>query len=327
MIEDFDRFGDPLSRISLSFLLNVSSDNSKCEAPKIISPEKGCKAIVTNQPFELNVLAKAASGAQPIERIESTKPRGMTDTSLSDVDGYPLHKSMTLTWTPESDQLGIHSVGISAVDIDGYASVWSFITLNVANELYPLPESSNPSRDQTKNRTKNWTIMFNKSIRRPTESAYITLTDQSGDVVSRTDSSDSRQVTFHDDFIEFDALLNVQFPGTQAFQLHVAEGVAIDGEPGNCVLSSQASEWTVNIESEEPQYTKAPDTKPNPNLEHYKCADGYADIVLPQDVKAGRQCFVRPLVRRFTITSRGDTTSSVNVPYEVCCETTCTQYL
>ncbi|XP_072024315.1 uncharacterized protein [Amphiura filiformis] len=334
MIEDFDQNDDPLSRVSLSFLLDVSTEVPICEKPRILSPEgMGCTAIPVGQPYQLNVVVEAVSDTLPVARIESKKPTGMTQSALRDVDEYPLRKTVQLTWTPKTNQVGRHNVGFNAVDIDGYASGWSFITINVVtgDALYPLPDSSNPSRDQTMTSPKKWTISFNRPIRRPTESAYITLTVQSGhggsrDVVSPIDSSDARQVKFYDEHIEFDVFFNDIIEDRQSLQLNIAEGVAIGKESGSCALSSEVNAWTVYCNCNEPQYTKEPVTMPNPNLERYKCTGGYTDIALAQDVKAGQECFVRPLVRSFTITSRGDTTSSVNVPYEVCCKTTCTQY-
>ncbi len=91
-----------------------------------------------------------------------------------------------------------------------------------------------------------------KQVRRPSNSAFITLTDSSGEIVSRIDSSDERQVKFSGKTVEFDVhLTNVPFRGTKSFQLDVTEGVAIDEEAGNCtILQSRPEMWTVNIEGE-----------------------------------------------------------------------------
>ncbi|XP_072024328.1 uncharacterized protein [Amphiura filiformis] len=328
IIEDLDQYGDPLSKISQSFLLEVSTDFSTCKAPIILLPEKGCKTVAVNQPFQITIVAEVGAESPTIDRIESIKPMGMIESPLLDVGGHPLRKSLTLTWTPQTDNIGRHNVGFNAVDTRGFSSGWSYITLNVVtgDELYPLADSSNPSRDQRKTSLKNWIIIFNKPVRRPHQPVYIVLLDQSGEVASRIDSSDPRQVMFRENFIEFDVHLNVAIEGTHSFRLQINEGVAIDEEPGSCVLSSQAKEWIVHIESNQPATDFPPPitiTRSAPIEEHYTCADGNMDIALPPSAKTGQECFVRPSMPSFIVSSLGDNTRSANIPYKICCEDNC----
>ncbi|XP_072024321.1 uncharacterized protein [Amphiura filiformis] len=330
MIEDLDQYGDPLSKVSLSFLLNVSSDSTTCEVPKIIEPVKSCRTVQVNQHLHIDVVAQAATARLPIDHIETNKPRGMITSALADVEGHSLRKAVTLNWTPLTDQIGRHNLGFSGVDVRGFASTWSFITLNVVtgDELFPMPESSDPSRDQTKTSLKEWTISFNRPVHRPPQSAYIVLLDQSGNIASKIDSSDPRQCKFRDNFIEFDVHLNDAIEGTQSFRLQVNEGVAIDEEPGNCVMQSKETEWTVNIEGNEPAFTQAPITKlaPVPPQERQKCAEGYMNVTAPARIKPGQQCEIRPLTDHIIVPTREDTKKPINIPYEICCGGNCNKY-
>ena len=61
MIEDLDAFGDPLSRVSLSFLLEVAPDSSTCRQPVIVAPKSTCKTIPVNELFQDTIIAEAAT--------------------------------------------------------------------------------------------------------------------------------------------------------------------------------------------------------------------------------------------------------------------------
>ena len=65
MIEDLDANDNPLSRISLSFLLNVSLDDSTCKSPRILEPTWKCRTIPVNQRHELTITAEAATADLP----------------------------------------------------------------------------------------------------------------------------------------------------------------------------------------------------------------------------------------------------------------------
>ena len=55
-----------------------------------------------------------------IKRIETTKPHGMTvNATLHDIPGNPLQKAVDIEWTPTAEQVGQHSLGFQAVDVEG----------------------------------------------------------------------------------------------------------------------------------------------------------------------------------------------------------------
>ena len=60
MIEDLDDQRQPLSKVSLSFLLYVDPDNSDCAGPKILTPNV-CKTIVVDQSFTMDVVAETSN--------------------------------------------------------------------------------------------------------------------------------------------------------------------------------------------------------------------------------------------------------------------------
>ena len=70
MIEDLDANGDPLSKISLSFLLFVHPDSSTCDIPSIMQPLQSCKTLPAGQWYEEPVIVEAASEHEHLQWVK-----------------------------------------------------------------------------------------------------------------------------------------------------------------------------------------------------------------------------------------------------------------
>ncbi|XP_072023627.1 uncharacterized protein [Amphiura filiformis] len=327
VIEDLDENDNPKSKVSLSFLLEVSPDSSTCNRPRIVAPGKSCTTIPVNEHYEMTIIAEAATAELPIDRIDTNKPSGMTSSYLLNGDG-PLRKSKTLTWTPSGDQVGRHIVGFSAVDTAGFSSDWSSVSLNVVDvpPLSPSVMGSHPSRGEEVDSPKRWSVAYNRRIRRPTQSAYIILISKADVVVGQVDSSDETKVEFGTQNIIFDMPID-DFPGKKTYTLQIGEGVAIDAEYGdvNCTLPSTPDEWQVTVgeasvvTAHPPTGIWMPTTKPPVEPPIFKCEPGDVDISIPSEAEDGDKCFIHLTKTSFTVTSE----NSMYVPYKVCCPTTC----
>ncbi|XP_072040586.1 uncharacterized protein [Amphiura filiformis] len=361
MIEDLlvDQNGEvvqpiePLSKVSLSFLLQVAPDDSTCKGPRIITPSPGsCKTITVGELYRDTVVAEAATDLLYIQRIETSKPHGMAVSELYDANVNPLanavslEKAVDISWIPTADQVGRHSLGFNAVDKDGFSSGWSFISLNVVgtgHNLHPIASESNPSEGQEIGSTNGWTVRFNRPITRPTQPAYITLYDSQGNIADRLDASQEQHVSFSDQEITFSVLLGSDVWGKQIYTLRLDGGVAIDAEVAECSTYSSPDTWDVVVIGAEKPATKAPTTKvpiiptraptqpptlpptlaptSPPKEPIYKCTSGDMDIDSPPGVKEGDECFIHLEDSSFTVNSQ----NSVNVPYKLCCPGTCKQ--
>ncbi|XP_072023626.1 uncharacterized protein [Amphiura filiformis] len=330
VIEDLDENDQPKSRVSLSFLLNVSPNSKTCDKPRIVAPGKSCTTIPVNEQYEMTIVAEAATAELPIDRIDTNKPHGMSSSTLRNVDGYPLRKSKTLKWTPRTEQIGT-TVGFGAVDSGGFSSDWSSVSLNVVDfpALSPSAEDSYPSKGERVGSPKSWSVAFNRPIRRPSQTAYISLISQDGRVVAQVNSADPLQVEFGTSDISFDMLPINDFPGVKTYTLHISSGVAIDAEydDANCGFASTPAEWKVTIDEHivgtaHPTEVLPPATKPPVEPPFFKCEPGDVDIPTPPGAEDGDKCFIHLKKTSFTVTSA----NSINVPYKVCCPTTCKSY-
>ncbi|XP_072023909.1 uncharacterized protein [Amphiura filiformis] len=252
IIEDLDVNNDTLSKISLSFLLSISPDITKCGIPTIIEPERHGMTIPVGKRYEITIVAEAGDENQLISRIEINKPTGMTSSTLQTVDGYPLRKAIQLKWQPTRHQIGTHIVGFFAVDTAGITSGWSYVILNVvdAGYLYPVKSKSYPSEGQAVEigRTKKWSIRFNRQVRPPTQTAYTSLINYYGTVVGRVDSSDKMQVEFNGKVTSFYMPID-EVAGELPYTLHIDEGFAIDADyvDSKFPFYSKAEQWSITI--------------------------------------------------------------------------------
>ncbi|XP_072051945.1 uncharacterized protein [Amphiura filiformis] len=265
VIEDLDDDDNPKSKVSLSILLEVSPDSSTCNRLAIVAPVKSCTTIPVNERYKMTIIAETED--LPIDRIDTNKPRGMSSSSLRNVDGYPLRKSKSLTWTPSSDQIDMHIIGFGAVDTAGFSGNWSSVSLNVVDvpPLSPSAIDSYPSEREEIYSPLRWSVVFNRPIRRPTQSAYINLISQDGSrVVGRVDSSAPLQAEFGTQEIIFDIFID-DFPGRKKYTLQIDEGVAIDAEYGdvNCPFPSSPDNWKVILDEPEAIIAHPPGRKVN----------------------------------------------------------------
>ncbi len=65
IIEDLDDNEEPLSKISLSFLLEVSADYKTCDAPRITAVGKSCTNILVDEAYQVNVVAETTPESPP----------------------------------------------------------------------------------------------------------------------------------------------------------------------------------------------------------------------------------------------------------------------
>ncbi|XP_072051938.1 uncharacterized protein [Amphiura filiformis] len=328
IIEDLDDNNEPLSKISLSFLLRISPDITKCETPSIKEPERHCKTIPVGKLYETKIVADAANKDKPIFRIEINKPNGMKSSSLPSAD--PLRKAIKLTWRPTTDQIGTHIVGFFAVDTAGITSGWSYVNLNVADAgyLYPVKSKSFPTEGQVVDigRTNRWSIRFNRQVRPPTQPAYITLMNYYDRVVGRVDSSNNTQVDFSGRNVFFEMRID-EVAGELPYTLSIDEGFAIDAAYGDstCLFYSKAEEWKITIEEPLGSVTPLAVTKAHPTklipieLPIVECHQDNVDINIPSDAADGDECFIHLSEESFVVTSQ----NRIRVPYKFCCSTTC----
>ncbi|XP_072015969.1 uncharacterized protein [Amphiura filiformis] len=270
IIEDFidESSEDPLSSVSLLFLLRVDPSNS-CTKPITISPPHGtCKTIPANEPFNMDVIVEAGDPRKPVSKITTIKPPGMHTSDLRPVFGYPDRKAITLFWTPSDDMVGRHTVCYSAIDSDSFSSGMTCIILNVANvdALEPQTDISTPADGGSITVGEKWTIEFNTEVQRPTTTSYITLVDERGYGVLNLDTSEgSNDVEFNGRKIEFyppEDTFPVGPEEAREYRLRLDQGAAVS--VGSCGLDSEAYEWNFEVVGRKLPATLPPPTRKAP---------------------------------------------------------------
>ncbi|XP_072040587.1 integrin beta-like protein A [Amphiura filiformis] len=353
MIEDLDQNGDPMSFISMSFLLYVHPDSTTCEVPTIKQPLDGCKTIPVGEPYEQIVVVESASAELPIKRIETSKPPGMTVSPIANMTGNPLQKYVTLNWIPTKEMIGKQSIGINAVDNGGFVSGWSFLVLNVADvpPLQPVPDESTPSPGAEINADTKWVVTFNTEVQRPSVPAFISLLDINGDIVDVCDVSNEDQAKFTANQVTFSLSGGTLAPGTHEYRLVVDPVAALTNEVNEyCPLYSLPATWNILLKGPDKPITTvappapktvappgsvtvappAPAGPPAPQhgpyngsagqsqMPTFKCISATASVTT--NAPEGAVCFIHLETSHATVTAGG-----LRVPYKLCCPADCSR--
>ncbi|XP_072035478.1 uncharacterized protein [Amphiura filiformis] len=323
IIEDYirpvKRKSQPLSKVSLLFLLYVERESTSCLKPMIIDPPS-CKSIRPDEHFEMVIRAEPGDPWKPISKIRTQKPYGMRASQMVDDPDVPGRKMVTLRWYPTPYDLGEHSVCFSALDSDSYTSGLYCTFIYVERDpLQPVPEKSTPGEDDFIVAGETWIVKFNKQVNRPKSSAYIRIVNPETDKIAyQVDVTDS-SVVYEDNMINFlpprEGLLMAASSMKIQYELQLDGGIAMPKE-GGC--ASEPAKWIIGVRALKPGELQPPGgigigARPR------DCNPTTLEIFVPNEtVQDVKDCFLHlpegavDVIEQVTLT-----------PYELCCPGSC----
>lgn len=225
MIEDFtDKSSTALSSVAHQFLVLVFSSSKTCTSSPVFIPptidEGTCIAIPPVSTFNTQIIADSLSSDVSISEIETVSPSGMFKGILTQIEKSTTSYYVNISWTPSAEQQNqIYLFCYTAINSDGLSSEQRCI------EFYPGVFPPKPIQLTHPSKT-TWNIVFDKSIQRPSISAYITFyrvdTDEE---VYKIDASLSAEVIFKEPN-EILVTPNYSFTNEQEYYIKFERGVA-----------------------------------------------------------------------------------------------------
>ena len=157
-----------------------------------------CVAIPPQTTFTTQLIAVSGSLDVTIVDIETTLPSGAVIGNLTQIP-YSNSYYINVTWVPQASQENqTHMLCFSAVRSNGLTIDESCITL-LPGYLPPSPlrATATPNQELVYPSNTTWRIVFNRNIRRPSRTSYITFHEfNSEQEVYRIDVSQSQEVAF-----------------------------------------------------------------------------------------------------------------------------------
>ncbi|XP_072036773.1 uncharacterized protein [Amphiura filiformis] len=317
IIEDFARpyinrrKSNPLSKVSLLFLLHVVEQTEVCLKPIIIDPPT-CITVRPGEHFEMIVRAEAGDPSIPISKIRTQMPYGMQSSETVNDPESPLRKMIILSWDPTTANMGKHQVCFSALDANSFTSGMSCTFVYVDDNVIQVsPDTSNPSPNGVIEAGQAFEVHFNSQITRPNSAAFIRLIDPlSNDVVFEIDAKNNSVVFDNGSSFVFIPPRDSLFIGTptgqsKEFILRLEQGVALPDSGLGC--GSDAAEWRIDVTDAKPP-TQAPICESRP-----------IELFVPNDYVTD--------IEECSLTLPGETVHVTNdlkmMPYKLCCPSSC----
>ncbi|XP_033104162.1 uncharacterized protein LOC117106809 isoform X2 [Anneissia japonica] len=274
IIEDFKTSTsiEPISKISLQFLINVFPLNDICRKPTIIAPVGSCEILRPNQFWQMSIRARTGRPSIEITQISTSTPPNVDKSFLARYPGSDTDYNVTLSWTPTMSELGQHFVCFFATDEDGVSTDQQCVTLVVTNEIIRsppllLPEQSVPNpRTPISAATDELILVFDSEIRKPELSSYVRIIKfrANGEerVISRYDTSRSNRVQFPE---YNNTMLTINITGLnlrseRTYAIEVESGVVLGryNDPCSVVRPNDGGRWF--FATDEAPTTLAPTT-------------------------------------------------------------------
>ena len=203
MIEDFIPGSlQPLSSVAFQFLVFVVASTDPCsQQPEFIDPtppQGSCVAVPPGTTFSTQLTATSGSSSVSITEIQTVSPIGTRRGEIQQISGTNIY-FVNITWEPTANQLNESFMFcFVAANSVGLASEQSCIQL-LAGTFPPTPNPGESVPSQYLVHPSNITlpILFDKSIQRPSVTAYIAFYEfDSGREIYRIDASLSPEVDF-----------------------------------------------------------------------------------------------------------------------------------
>ena len=205
MIEDFiPESTQPLSSVALQFLVLVVPSSESCShSPEFIQPtidQGSCIAIPSGATFETQLIAVSGGTSVSIVEIQTVSPLGTRKGELQHIPESNAYY-VNITWTPTVDQYNeIHLFCFTAVNSVGLASEQICVQF-LSGYLPPMPiqVSTTPDRQLVHPSNTTWHVSFDRGIKRPSRSSFITFHEFTSEViVYKIDVSLSQEIKYID---------------------------------------------------------------------------------------------------------------------------------
>ncbi|XP_071791435.1 uncharacterized protein [Asterias amurensis] len=253
MVEDYAPSDPttPLSKIPVQFLIEVVDRDGKCRKPELLGEDGTCITIPTGREYSTPIKARSSEPGAFITSFETIKPSGVHASPIRKVEGTDDEYSVTLSWTPTSDQIGRHVICYEAEEGYKYSSDMACFYVNVVDasnytpQLAVLPSESSPSPGATL-RGDSIQVTYTGQIHKSSQSVLISIMDASNTPVFQIASS-SDGVLVSGTTLSFNLPHDVPLQRGDMYTIRVDEGAVRSA--GDCEAAPSAAEWDFIFES------------------------------------------------------------------------------
>ena len=239
MIEDYlPGFAEPFSSVGLQFLVLVVDTMRSCSAsPEFIPPtptDGTCVAIPSGETFHTMLIAVSGYVGDTISEIQTVSPAGLEKSSVFHDENANTYY-VNITWIPTISQENlVHLFCYIAANSAGLSSDQVCIQLFSGHTApTPLRETAVPSVGAVTVHPSDtvWHIDFDRNVRRPSTSAYITFHEYDTNmVVHRIDTSSDLQIAFDNSTTVIALTPDYNFEEDRKYYINFERGVVLDLE-------------------------------------------------------------------------------------------------
>ncbi|XP_052687753.1 uncharacterized protein LOC128166542 isoform X2 [Crassostrea angulata] len=187
-----------LSSVPVQFLIIVFYDSLSCDdAPSFVDPtppEASCHVVTST--FTKTIVARTKNAAHSVTKIFLMGPTGITKTSLAPYGSSGREWSISVTWSPTSNQAGYHLVCFNA-EINSKLSS-SMICIDLMKGTPPSIKQNclTPSSDVIMGPNITFKMCFDRKIMRPTTDKFMIIYHSNGTEANRFNITDPNIAIF-----------------------------------------------------------------------------------------------------------------------------------
>eukprot|EP00105_Crassostrea_gigas_P037278 XP_019921426.1 PREDICTED: uncharacterized protein LOC105325208 [Crassostrea gigas] len=187
-----------LSSVPVQFLIIVFYDSLSCDdAPSFVDPtppEASCHVVTST--FTKTIVARTKNAAHSVTKIFLMGPTGITKTSLAPYGSSGREWSISVTWSPTSNQAGYHLVCFNA-EINSKLSS-SMICIDLMKGTPPSIKQNclTPSSDVVMGPNITFKMCFDRKIMRPTTDKFMIIYHSNGTEANRLNITDPNIAIF-----------------------------------------------------------------------------------------------------------------------------------